>query len=731
MKMKEKIISITNIVKSKVLPFFIIFGLVFHFTLNNAAAWSVGNEITLATFINYNSYEPIYTAYNSFVNTSYEEYYTNYTVCIYGRDTNSNVWRYITAMSTSPFIVYNGGGNSCFYFQVGSDVRFITSNNYANGTSHSLPDTKSYTSGSSSSTITYGGIDYTPISPDGIVYSVNYSTLSNSQTVVYTNFDLDYFGTQVSPNLTGTPVINVKVLEAEKVSRYGADYISIMTNDVDISYDTFVTVSGLSGSTPFAYAWGRSSFIDVAADPPYTYFYLDPNSIPYSDFVIDTVTYENSVGTYGSKTISVNLVFGSPTSIVPPDYDVNTTYNNFTQFIDEGSVSYGLDTLYLGSDSITGEHFYWSSSDVPTRQKWELKALFIPNPSLLQHYTGQATISSSTAYQIYEQFDLIVFGVDDDAFDYIYGSGQFSILDNITTGLDYDLLIKKCVELSTDYTNLRMDELAPTTVLYSDSDCGFVFTRSYLLKKMYFFMGDIDTRLLEFETNLVSENGVLAAVQTKLANIVTNNSSFFDPALEDLTNIVYFCNDISLNGYLPAMVSSLGSIDQKLSLLNYLTSIDNKLGLIDLSNLSYLTNLDSIAAANSSMASDLTYISSDSANIWDSIDGYFPNFYDYLFDIKDNTGEIISILYDMHETIIVDLDLPTIIFNDGHLVDFGNWINDWIVTLPEFDFSEFPTFFTNANSLISDLAGQNDDLIGSLDDPYTYSDSEVHSLGWD
>ena len=307
MKMKEKIISITNIIKSKVLPFFIIFVLVFPFSLNIAVAqdFTYSSETKSFSADMFNDSDWV-MLYNFIVNQSDFDDYSFAIVCYDPNYWQNHVKFFAVALCSDPIINCGGTGQIVTEYP-DSDCVFFVIDSYNH---EPLRHSYSYS-----------------MSNDVYVYTVtsfyNYAQPAFSYGYTWCSSSLRNY----EPNLIFR---DSRFLSAEKSTYYGIDFIEIVTNDSQFGGDSFVTFTGLAGSSPFTQTFGFSSFSGVAADNPYTYFYINPLLFPYDSFTISSVEYENRSGSYGSKIISTVLDFGTPTSTVPVDYNVNTTINSFT-----------------------------------------------------------------------------------------------------------------------------------------------------------------------------------------------------------------------------------------------------------------------------------------------------------------------------------------------------------------------------------------------------------------
>lgn len=555
--------NIRKVLTTKVVPALLIAALVLNFSVSRSFAWTQGGEIDISTFISYNTYAQIYNYYNTFVENSYEDYYTNYTCCVYGRDTNSNVWRYITAMCTAPFIVTQGVGISCFFFPVGSYVRFVTSNSYANSSSHSLPDSKGYTAfATGSGDITVGGITYAPINPDQITYSVNYSTLSHSSTVVYTNFDMSYFGSTLTPNLTGTPSIQLKVLEAALTERYGSAYISVtvsdnVSDDWDGSY-SFVTVSGVSTGINFSYTFGFNSYLEKQGDPPYAYFLLDPSQIPWDVFTLTSLEYVSS-GSFGSKTISVDFKFGeSPIEYDPITNNYFWSNTSYTEY--NGGSAWGFD--YIKVDTVDGD--FWDDNKVLI-QPFSFSVMAFPvMPSGITSMDYYVELVND--YLSY--YDVILTEVPESTFDNLYGAGAFDDFQSSVSWAHYGNFLMDVSEWYSAHSMiaspLDYEYYNDLPIYSSNQSCGIAFSDHFYFKQLSYMLGDTSDILTEFSSRFYEEDGFTDVLTKSLSSIYDGQYEYFNGALTYLERQNYFINDLILNKYIPDSVDLLKDIKQLL-----------------------------------------------------------------------------------------------------------------------------------------------------------------------
>ena len=221
MKMKEKIINLINIIKSKVLPFLLIFCLVFHFL----------KGVSFATTFTYSDELKVFGA-DTFDNTLWSTLYAymenqvdfdDYDYCLICYDPhspNNGVAYMCVTLCTDP-ILDCGEIGSIYTEYPDSSVKYFAITNYSYN-----PYSYSYSAGNSVGSF----YKYTPL--------VNGSWTSPAYNYGYIWCSSSLKG--YDPNLLFR---DTRFLSADKVSRFGSDYIEIVTNDSDFGGDSFVTVS--------------------------------------------------------------------------------------------------------------------------------------------------------------------------------------------------------------------------------------------------------------------------------------------------------------------------------------------------------------------------------------------------------------------------------------------------------------------------------------------------------
>ena len=288
--------------------------------------------------------------------------------------------------------------------------------------------------------------------------------------------------------------------------------------------------------------FSESDFHDIHYDifeDVYT-FYLFPYLISSYEFTITAATYYSDLVEWGSKTIELDLTYNEGTIYpLPQDWNSVYTVNQYFQSRSNGTFNTGVSLLAL-SDS---GYFWIDNNRKVCHQVFDVKALFIPyfmNSDLL-------SINLETLFQLYEQYDVIFTGVQPTQFNTLIPTLDYNDLYVYYSQNGFYPALQKLQEYYVFYHNLDYQHTySDYTWTLSTDNVGFIVTRSFLLKRSLTALGDIDNRLLEFESNLVGEDSLGASLQTKLDNILSLEHDFFTDVSNFFQKLEYNLNGLSL-----------------------------------------------------------------------------------------------------------------------------------------------------------------------------------------
>ena len=337
------------------------------------------------------------------------------------------------------------------------------------------------------------------------------------------------------------------------------EYIHISVDDNPVGSFVAFTFEDYNGDTRTVTVFSDSyvDVTDIEGTGVYWSFNIQPFLLSGYEFSLTQVTFWSG-GSWGTKTIDVDLSFYEGER-----YPLATNWNNiyyvteFAESQDNGSVVYGLTTLYL-SYQYEGMFYYydyeWSSC-----QPFTIKVLFMPD--FMNNPFGSNNID--WLYQIYEQYDLIFFGINESTFNVIFSSYApnftYDNLYNIWFQSEEDA-IETLTKREPRFINSNKSVKNDLSAQYYQADVGVIYTRSFLLKRMCSSLGDLDDRLLEFETGLIGQDGVLSGIQMKLNNIYKGQNDFFNGINDFVLKWDYWLDNYDVSDKLDSIVFRLDSI---------------------------------------------------------------------------------------------------------------------------------------------------------------------------
>lgn len=532
----------------------------------------------------------------------------------------------------------------------------------------------------------------------GYWYSINGNSntnfdFRNSDDCLYTNKDMLYGNTSCSINLDlGSYNPDTRYLSAYMSgSTYGnVRFLAVQTDDIVLS-STWISVR-------YHDQFGSGTFIkdypfDFTTSDGYSIIRINPEEISHSEFTVDSVLYSGS-SFWGVKEVSdLNITFNEavlpsaiPSAYPVPDYSYyDTTYINYNGGNTEviyTPISSELEIGFLDNDT---SKYYFLDEFPYYYLDQPFSYSFIIIPDIPYEY------SSFLADSIY-QYDVVIddFEITCDnyyqvySFDYIYGSGAWSSLNDLLTAAqvsDVSYILDSWYSSHDPIVYQFPYHTAQTfNVDNRIYECSLIITDSFYFKQTNYLLGDTGDILSEFSERFFKIDGFSDSLFENISSLYNLNLQYYDSSLKALTGLSYWLNDNDLSSNLSDITDLLSSLD------NYLSSVDGKLN--------YLVTIDS----------DLN----------DLLE-WFQN---------QEDSDIVLTLPDFNPSILINI-------YGTNIGDFVEFVQDFVNTLPEFDFSDFPNFFDYAAGLVDDTAGSGDDLIGSLFNPYDYDDSGLHEFGWD
>lgn len=475
----------------------------------------------------------------------------------------------------------------------------------------------------------------------------------------------------------------------------GSTYGNVRYLCVEVD-DTILSSSWVS--VRYTDQYGPGTYIQ---DYPFDFFTANghsfikimPDLISDSEFTVTSVLFSGS-SSWGTKEVTgLDLTFNEdvfptpiPSAYPVPDYSYyDTTYINYNGGNPEiiyTPISSQLTIGFLGTDT---SKYYFLDEYPFLYLEQPFSYTFIVIPDIQYEY-------SSFLGDCLYQYDVVVddFEITNDnyyqiySFDYIYGSGAWSNLNGLLTAAQLNDVssILETWYASHDPIIFQFPYRSQEAFSFDDRvyDCSLIITDSFFFKQTNYLLGDTGDILSEFSERFFKIDGFSDSLFDNISSLYNLNLQYYDSSLQALTGLSYWLNDNDISSNLSDISNLLSSVD------NYLSSVDGKLN--------YLVTIDS----------DLN----------DLLE-WFQN---------QEDSDVILTLPDFNPSILIN------IYGDN-VGDFVEFVQGFVNTLPQFDFSDFPNFFDYAADLVDDTAGSGDDLIGSLFNPYDYDDSGLHEFGWD
>lgn len=332
-------------------------------------------------------------------------------------------------------------------------------------------------------------------------------------------------------------------------STYNDSPYLVVTADVDIENITsMLTVYYTDSLGSYSYTYADYQYVGKLFDNPYSEFKVNVLTLPTDgDFVITGAKLTTSSLTWGEKEISLNYHFDGQ-NMPTPTYDI-TYFNNYPPSDGDSpiSVSYNDSLEYLSLSGV----YYLRDGQANFVVPFDCNFIAI-YWEYWNDYGPSLAVPDNYLYMLFEEYDVIIVGVESQMFDYIYGSGASSGIDpSWNSWIRYYDYMCRLTPTCKSIGTVAESYYAEMTSVFTQSECGIIFTRSYLLKKIWASMGDVDSRLLDLEYKLMNqESGVLTNIQLLLASNLDQNHTFFDKALDFFNSVNAHFNELRfLNFY--------------------------------------------------------------------------------------------------------------------------------------------------------------------------------------
>lgn len=505
-----------------------------------------------------------------------------------------------------------------------------------------------------------------------------------------------------------------------------SDMIGIRVDTLAI-YDAFSYIT--FNYTDSAGTWS-STIVD---NNYYEVYYGDEVSLILIDpSLLSTFSYTLIGGTfYGSVSwcdyeFTCNIDFDLFDFDYSPPTQVNNFYTSTSSIEYNGGSVYGY--TYFKSDTV--DSLYWDD-DLVLCQPFSYSLIALP---ILGSYgptwsSGDFYSSFLSYYSSY--YDVILIDVPETTFNALYGSGAYSDFQSNYSTSTMGAFISS---VSTWYSAhplqlspLPFSDIDDLPLYTSNQMVGIAFSDHFFYKQIAYMLGDTSDILTEFSSRFFEEDGFSDKLFTSLKSFYDLQYNFSSNNLLFLNKLVYFCNYIDRENFLPDIVSNLIAAN------NYLGGLDLKLASSNLT----LSSLDSNLLRTYYKVDDFNeFFTLTTQGTLDSISGGIWDVYDEIVNLNTSVEGLCTqlevSLSPNIEVSLPDIDLTVLIEQYGEGIEpLFDFFQEWILIIPEFDYSDFSDWFDNAGSLVSSLADSNGNFVNDILDPYNYSDSGVSDFGWD
>lgn len=371
---------------------------------------------------------------------------------------------------------------------------------------------------------------------------------------------------------------DTRTLTASKVYLTDNYYLQVEAYPTFASEFGYVTLTYYDTLGTFTKTLSRSDGIRVSevgedAVNSYVTLTINPNLVSQYKFTVTGIEYDSS-GDFGTKSISqLDLIFNEDPFPLPNGWDSITSYSTYNSFSSIGVVGGGIATFEIGYLNNNQALLSWRESTGKVHQPFRLSWIVLPD-FLWDYGAFQfADFNLEEMYQLFESYDVVILGVGSSIFndlypEYVDPAGVKDNYDYVKSAWQLGLGVDYCISVidgfESPYRSCNLADSDDTFTVTRSSQCGFIWTRNFLLKQVSWYCGDISERLLEIESRLVDENdGVLTNIQEKLNYIYEDNNGFINDCLHSLSDISYSINQLDFG--------SLGDISLKLDrIIGYL-----------------------------------------------------------------------------------------------------------------------------------------------------------------
>lgn len=368
------------------------------------------------------------------------------------------------------------------------------------------------------------------------------------------------------------PESDTRTFEVFQETYAGVDYLRVVVDfDIYGGHNCFLTLtySDAQGSG-YEYTYLRSQFVRNEYDNPYSEFHVPVSSLPtYGNFTITGATF-TTASLWGTKSKLLNYSYAGDDIPLGDNYNTIISYNTFETLYGSSVISGNvIGTLYVGTESVNNRVIWKDSEDV-FNCNYRLRIVAFPdfmwNAGIGSTSITELQISLEEYYKMFEQCDVVLYGLNEDCFDDIYYDGFYDSLDDIwnqgSALIDY---FEKVFEEPPTARNLYPDE-SEYNIDYYDTAIGIITTRNYLLKRIHYSLGDTDSRLLEFENKLLnSNNGVLTNIQNQFILSYEQDNDFYNKAYDSLRNVETIMTGLQFEDFFNGIIDKLTAIENALN----------------------------------------------------------------------------------------------------------------------------------------------------------------------
>lgn len=475
------------------------------------------------------------------------DYYDHAVVCYEPRYWQNNVGYYCVALVKRGTILNTDGIGTIITDVPNSVCVFFSINTYG----HS-PSRNSY-----GSAITVQGVGYS--------YSVAAGGSWNNPAFSYGNI---YCDCSLRGNPANMTYKDTRFLSIEPFRHFESDYLSVST-DADVeSHGSLLTVYYTDSQGSFSYGFQPYQYLDLrTVDDDYYNFKVNISSIPSTGQYTITGAELASATSWGTKGVTLDLTYSGTDISLPSNYTNITYFTNFVESQNNSSIGATFKSnLYFGVYD-NGQGFYLRDGEDYLVQNFDVK--FIALPDFLWNPNGSdvANWDLEEYYEIFESYDVVILGLGQFAFDELYGVGLYLNLYNnfVTVSAVLNQIEKWTPEYVSTPKELFDEHIQDFEWSNYWSNIGFIVTRNYLLKKIFYVMGDTSDILLDFESKLLSETGSLASIESKLVLMLGHDNDFYNDAVDFFQSVKAFNDNLTLIDFYNRVLDILDAIKSKLS----------------------------------------------------------------------------------------------------------------------------------------------------------------------